>query len=465
MTDPESESDQLKKLIYAELDAGYRRLFEEKMNEQLGDLENWKPLGILHALHALHAQPPKASPPVPPRKLHFVGSLPPEITTLGPRTMMRWLLSYGRTSPTTLGLDTLPCDPDPRWIINYLDSLAMRDLVVRPIRYGDSSDYDSMPIYRPTGVRKLEPHDIAMRRTDQLKAIVDDYGTVRAASRMELPPLQLSLPNPLDLSLFTFCGKVDLKHHLVRTARGGYLALRHLARYKHAMTQEVRDVEAYAASPQGERFDVSGGTISKIVPPVPIVWNLETPAVLYALSLTPKPLRNLVAKHLARQVASVMAYIWGVKIRIHLCHGDLANEAVMEPASLDDAVTFLNHLEIELKTVGIDEMPAVDIPAARGALAPPLDSEFYEPLEQLSEAFTDVVAGVADENNPEASEMALQLFEAFLGREASAVSKACGMGRDTEGEALRAVRLMWGLADSSTDPNPETEGTLPWPTQ
>jgi hypothetical protein len=372
------------------------------------------------------------------RKLHYVGSLPPEITERGPYLAMDWAIGTARAWPPDAGVDRashyeltgVPCDFDTRWIIDYLDELGRRPHFCA-IRTGDSADYDHMPIYRIMPGIKLSEHSVRIGRVDALMGAIAAYHNLRdTVGAKSLPPLRISLPNPLDLALFTFVGKVDLLRHPIRAMRGAWLALRNLKHYLAAMATEVSEVQRYADSPAFAK--------------VPLVWQFETPAVLYALQLVPRLLRPALARLLAKQVAYALGLIWDVETELHLCDGDLGHKNITTPASAEEMVMFLNPLVGELEHRGID-LPPAHLPFAYGAHAPSVAREFYEALTRLSERWR-VYAGVVDENDPKASRIALHLVEAALGRTVDAVACACGLGRRDKDAATKAVEAMLAVA-------------------
>lgn len=373
------------------------------------------------------------------RKIHFVGSVPPEITRSGPWHAMDWTLFACGWYQGHADLTGVPCDIDPRWIIDYLDRLASTEYpepvpALRVLRAGDSHDYDSMPILRPGRKRIMNDAVFSMQRTGKLKAVIDDYLSLRKAIESgtnplhpPLPPLRLSLPSPLDLALFVFCGKADLRHHLARTTRGAWLALKNLRHFIRAMVREVAEINAYAA-----HRDVT------------LLWQLEAPSVLYAMNLVPRFLQRPVASVLAELTASAIGRVVDFDMELHLCNGDLGHQAITQgtPAQM---VLFLNRLAPLLARHGID-LPPVHLPFAAGGEAPPADPAFYAPLGDLAQPWK-IYAGVVDEKNPKATRTALFRVESALGRNVEAVATACGLGRRSVDAAEDAVKACAALAD------------------
>src|SRR3954447_16346452 len=108
------------------------------------------------------------------RSVHFVGSLPSDLST-SPRQAMEWVLDHARGHR----LISLPCDLDPNWVIAYLRDLAEREAfeIKRP---GEYADYDDMRTHGVRRGRRLRPDDVSMRRTERLREIVDEFRALRA---------------------------------------------------------------------------------------------------------------------------------------------------------------------------------------------------------------------------------------------------------------------------------------------
>jgi hypothetical protein len=353
------------------------------------------------------------------RKVHLVGTFPPSISGQEPRQAWSWL----RARLGDAELTTWPFDDDPDWLVRYMRSLADRQ-VLRTATDGDFAHYDAMPDYRLAAGSPPSPEDLRDdTRREHARALLQAYQQWDSASS----PVQLSRPNPLDMALLTLVGRPNFRHPY-RLLRDTTAALRTLPRLHRAAQQEIDEAAALAAD-----LDVS------------VVWQLETPAVLYALHLVPRPLHGVVAQILARQVATVLAVIPPEAAILHLCYGDLANTELVAPRDAKPVVLFLNALAGRLTSQG-KSLPPVHIPFAFGAQPPPTTDEFYASLTDLRHPWR-VIAGVADENDPQASRRALEIVEAHLGP-AHAVATACGLGRHNEADTKKALALLTELAQA-----------------
>lgn len=377
--------------------------------------------------------------PAPARRLHFVGSLPPQIAT-DAEAAIRWFLTQAGELPLT----AVPCDADPVRIIDYLVGLAkVRTEHGNPVFEtavpGTYRSYDTMGVYRlaldpiAKGVVTLRPEHVSMNRVDRTRSVIELFRGIRAENpNWAHLRHQISLPSPLDLALFVFTGPpFSPTKRLPKTLQalpklGALLtALRHVPVFAEAARREVAELCATDASD--------------------IVFQIETPAVLIMLSMTPKPLRPLVTRLLARHLARFLASLPSTAATIlHLCYGDLGHQPLMPPKDITIQVNFLNALADHLRATGTP-LPEAHLPVAHGDHAPSTDPAFYVPLLRLDRDYS-VIAGVAAENHPEASRDAFCHFETFADRGDLTVATACGLGRRDPSQAGKAVNLMHTLA-------------------
>ncbi|WP_410659449.1 hypothetical protein [Amycolatopsis sp. lyj-112] len=349
--------------------------------------------------------PDISEPTIATRAVHFVGSLPPELLGNDHATM-QWFLDNTRGTQLT----TVPCDRDPRWIINWLNGLT--DVpALESRRSGNSTGYDDMPTYRLAQGRSLAPEDVSLRRARDIPVAMATR--LRLNTTGELPPHQVSIPNALDLSYFTFGAPRP--------------ALAALPIFREALLGDILEIH--------NRWDSE------------VVFQLETPAVLALLERTPRQFWRFLAGGLARQVADLITSApQGARWILHLCHGDLAHRPLFEPANLVPAVLFLNALERRLTKVDY-LMPTSHIPMCTGTSAPSTDRMFFRALSHLRTG-VDIIAGVVDEGHPGESAIALRLAEEELDRPIRTIAAACGLGRRTPDAAVANARLARALAQT-----------------
>ena len=347
------------------------------------------------------------------RRLHFVGSLPPELSD-DHRKAMSWVLDHAGEHE----LVSLPRDLDPNWVINYLRGLAEREAfeVRRP------GSYDSYTDMRRYGVRRghpLRPVDVSMGRAAAVREVLAEFRALRAArSDLAGTPLQVSVPNALDMALFAFAGRP-------------LSALRYLRVFEQAVVDEVTELVA-----------VDGADL---------LWQLESPSVLISMNmvrwLPGGPV--VVARLLARQVGGLLCrFPTDAAVILHLCYGDYKHTEWFSPRSLAPAVAFLNRLAVVLDRAG-RPLPPVHVPCAYGAHPAPTTERFYRPLRRLDRRWR-LIAGNVSEADTEASATSLRLFEEAAGRPVYAVAAACGLGRRTPDQAAQAVDAMIATAASPT---------------
>ncbi|WP_033290462.1 hypothetical protein [Amycolatopsis jejuensis] len=316
---------------------------------------------------------------------------------------MQWILDHTLDHELT----SLPCDADPRWIVDWLYVLDHVD-ALQPVRTGDASSYDTYPRYRITPGHRLAPEDVSLRRTVHTTTVIAARRTL--TSPRELPPAQVSIPGTLDLAYICFGTPL-------RT-------LAHLNVLREALLHDITEIH--------HRWHDE------------IVFQLETPATLTLLDRIPRPLQPAAARLLAHQItrlirASPAETAW----ILHLCHGDLNHEPLVIPPTLAPAVRIIRAVHRQLARIGLP-MPPVHIPMCTGTTAPAAGAAYYRPLTHLPDD-VQVIAGLVDEHHRPESARALELAENALDRPVTAVAAACGHGRrtpaDTESNAALARTL------------------------
>ncbi|WP_370973641.1 hypothetical protein [Amycolatopsis sp. cg9] len=364
------------------------------------------------------------------RQVHFVGSLPPAVAPTD-RAGMQWLLDHAGA----MRLTTLPCDRDPRWIIDWLESLRDRgpfELVLD----GDSSGYTRMPAYRLRPGDTLAPGDVGPRRAQEVSAAI---AARRQLSAADLPPYQVSMPAPLDLSLFAFGVPAATMRLLPAAAalRAIRSALAHLPTFTAAIVAEVDQIRQLA-----DRWSED------------IVIQLESPAVMVAYDRAPRAAWPLVTRMLTRQLAGVITALPPQTLLVlhGWCRGDLEHKPISGMRDLAPLVAFTNALAARLDRAGYP-MPPLHIALCDGETAPSTRPSDYEVLRRLR-ADVQLYAGLVDEHHPHASARALELVEQALGRPVDAVAAACGLGRRTPEEAEANIALAWQLSAAPVPTTP-----------
>ncbi|GAA1020547.1 MULTISPECIES: hypothetical protein [Amycolatopsis] len=341
----------------------------------------------------------------PTRAIHFVGSLPPQLAPT-PQAGMQWMLDQTRDHT----LASLPCDADPRWIVDWLYALEHVD-ALEPVRTGDATSYDDYPRYRITPGRKLAPEDVSLRRMSHTATVIAARQTLD--SPHEMPPAQVSIPGPLDLAYICFGAP--------------FRTLANVGVLREALLHDINEIH--------QRWGDE------------IVFQLETPASLTLLDRVPRSLQAAAAGLLAEQITRIIRDSpTNAKWILHLCHGDLNHEPLVTPSSLAPAVRIIRALHRQLAQLGL-RMPRVHIPMCTGTSAPSTNAAYYRALLRLPDD-VEVIAGLVDEHHASESARALELAENALGRPFTAVAAACGHGRRTPDDAEANAVLARELASA-----------------
>lgn len=337
-------------------------------------------------------------------------------------------------------LTTLPCDRDSRWIIDWLDGLRDR-ACFELLLDGDSSDYRKMPVYRRRKGARLTPADVALGRADEVAAML---AARRQLGAVSLPPLQVSMPAPLDLCLFAFGVPAVEMGRLPagRALRAVGAALRYLPVFEAAIRTEIEQIQKLADG-AGEEM----------------VIQLESPAVMVAYDRAPRVLWPMVTWWLAgRSAAIVAAAPPYTRFIFHKwCHGDLGHKPITRLRNLGPLVAFSNAVARRLVRAG-RALPALHVALCDGETPPSVDAADFVPLAKLDAGF-ELIAGLVDERHPESSRVALQLTEQTIGRPVHAVAAGCGLGRRTEAEAEANIALAIRLIEAEFPPvnSPSTD--------
>lgn len=343
------------------------------------------------------------------RKAHFVGSLPPELAT-NEKVILRWYADAAAGHPVT----ALPCDADPDWIVGYLRHLATRDAFTIT-RDGSYRDYGDMPKLSVRPGRTLREEDVTMHRGPRIARVMAAMTELQSERRdLANVKVQLSQPNPLDASLFTFGGDaIDAGMPIARVLKSPTsiaTALAYLPTFTRAALTEVREVTAQF----GDR----------------IIWQVESPtALLGALKAHQLHLHHATIPALASQLASFLTAVHrtGANTSLHLCYGDYKHESLLAPNDLRPAVDLLNATAQKLRRARTP-LPTAHVPCAFGAAPAPTTERFYAPLRQLDPQWS-LIAGVVSPGDQARSAAALEMFETASNRTAVGVATACGFGR------------------------------------
>jgi len=335
------------------------------------------------------------------RYLHFVGTMPQFADA---RMAMAWQLdelrgrlrrlSGGETGPRLL------------WIAALIDELA-RLPQIQTVHSGKWTGYDDAVRLAVRRGARLSAEDIPLRLAEHALeelAVLRENGSP-ATSEL---PLQIGVPCYLDLALFIF---------------GPLGVIRHRRMFLDAIAGQLADIHAQA----GDR----------------VVYQLETPVALVAVTGTPPPLRAAMARLIAglvlRQVARAPR---GSRFGVHLCLGDLGHRALRQLNTADPVVRLANAIARRWPTGR--RLEYLHLPMSGGDLPPTTDAAFYAPLRGLRVG-ADVVAGIAHEGQDRTAQLAVRtLVERATGTTVD-IATSCGLGRRTPEQAEQAIAAMRAL--------------------
>jgi hypothetical protein len=300
-------------------------------------------------------------------------------------------LSGGETGPRLL------------WIAALIDELAQLPQI-RVVHSGKWTGYDDAVRLAVRRGAKLTAADIPLRLAEHALeelAVLRDIGS---PATVELS-LQIGVPCYLDLALFAF---------------GPLGVFRHSRSFLQAIAGQVADIHAQA----GDR----------------VVYQLEIPAALVAVTATPPPLRPamawLMARLTTRQVAKAPQ---GSRFGVHLCLGDLGHRALRQLPTADPVVRLANAIARQWPRGR--RLEYMHLPMSGGDQPPTTDAAFYRPLRRLRVG-TEVVAGIAHEGQDRTAQLTVRtLVEHALGKTVN-IAASCGLGRRTPEQAKQAVAAM-----------------------
>ena len=130
---------------------------------------------------------------------------------------------------------------------------------------------------------------------------------------------------------------------------------------------------------------------------------------------------------------------------VHLCFGDLNNEALIKPETLDKMVLFSNQLV--KKWPETHKLDFIHYPLAEAADPPPIEADYYAPLAKIQlPPGVRFVAGFVHEKRSEVElQEVLKNIEGLRGQ-AVDIACSCGLGRRPAEEAERLLDLSHRLA-------------------
>ncbi|MDT7763169.1 MAG: hypothetical protein QOC63_2589 [Mycobacterium sp.] len=316
---------------------------------------------------------------------------------------------------------TLMCIPDgetgPRsqWVASIIAELRNHPAVMLQ-HDGQWSDYNDRPRYRVRRGAALDPdllrlgYDTALQQSRPvLDGLVAEYG-------LEGAIYQVGVASGFDLALLAF---------------GPAGALRYRKAFNKAASREIGSIRAILGDD--------------------VVFQIELPAELVAVSRAPGILRPAVARLMAGvSVEPAELASNGTKFGVHLCFGDLNHKALMNVGKDCAPIVQLANA-IAARWPRHTSLAYLHIPLAAGDNAPSLAESYYAPLANLSlPTDTRLVAGFVHEALGEDQlREVLRMVESAAGRRVD-VAAPCGLGRRDAAMARHLMRASRQLTVATT---------------
>lgn len=331
------------------------------------------------------------------RSAHLVGSIPLDDADEAMSTALDRLGPHLHTLPD--GETGERSD----WIIHIIESLRDHpDLEVR--REGDWSDYEDTVTHKVKLGHTLDGRDLDLRHVAAFEESFPVFERLREERGLDDLSFQVGLPSDFDMALFTLGPSGPLLHRWPFTV---------------ATLREIHAIHRRAG--------------------LQVVFQLEMPAELVAVTQVPRPLQPLVAAYLARGIARLARRSpAGARFGLHLCLGDMNHEALGRMRDVRPLVLLTNAVVERWP----DDRPLefIHVPLAAGEEPPPLEGEYYAPLADLRlPPIVRLVAGLVHEGRTvEQQRELLRLIEDLVGRSVD-VATSCGLGRRDPEDALETM--------------------------
>jgi hypothetical protein len=343
------------------------------------------------------------------RRTLLVGSIP------APDTHEAVKLALTQLGPTLMCIPDGETGPRSQWVASIIAELRNHPAVVLQ-HDGQWSDYNDRPRYRVRRGATLDPdllrlgYDTALQQSRPvLDGLVAEYG-------LEGAIYQVGVASGFDLALLAF---------------GPAGALRYRKAFNMAASREIRSIRRILGDD--------------------VVFQIELPAELVAVSRAPGVLRPAVARWMAgASVEPAKLAPNGTKFGVHLCFGDLNHKALMKVGKDCAPIVQLANA-IAARWPRHTSLAYVHIPLAAGDNPPSLAEPYYAPLANLSlPADTRLVAGFVHEALAEGQlREVLRMVESAAGRHVD-VAAPCGLGRRDAAMARDLMRASRQLALTTT---------------
>jgi hypothetical protein len=191
-----------------------------------------------------------------------------------------------------------------------------------------------------------------------------------------------------------------------------------------------------------ERLALEANDILQFTDPGDVTFQVEVPGELALAYKLPKPLVGIATKKVIDLVDRINV---GAPIGLHLCFGDLNNDALISSPSLDKAVNFTN--DLIKRWPSKHPLAYVHFPLAEASAPPPTDRSFYEPLAEINlPAGTRLVAGFVHDKCSDAELRQIRDHIEAVRGEPVDIACSCGLGRRDRVVATSLIEACAALA-------------------
>lgn len=303
------------------------------------------------------------------------------------------------------------------WVVDQINSYRDNP-AFELVKDGDWSDYEHCPEFKIADGHTLTPADINLRYHEFASNAWPVFDRVRQQVGHTSLKMQVGVPTAFDMSLFTLGAERGMDEQAIEA-------------FSQATLEQI---EAINNEPFGSD----------------VVYQLETPASLsIALQVDDAGFRRGLAKRITDFVARAPE---NTEYGVHLCVGDLGNEARQQPQDRKASVELMNFMA-EMWPEG-RRLAYVHDPVAAGHEVPMFDKQAYASLAdlQLPEG-TRYIAGIAHEDQPlDRQRKVLRIIRETLPEgQLLGVAAGCGLGRRSPEDAQRVDQRQAELSDPAAN--------------
>ena len=198
------------------------------------------------------------------------------------------------------------------------------------------------------------------------------------------------------------------------------------------------------ASAFNQRMAYEANEMLKIADEGDLLFQIEVPAEMAMAYRLPNFLVNLALRTVIGLVELIEPK---APLGIHLCFGDLNNEALTKSETLDKMVSFTNSLVAKWPSTHL--LSYIHFPLAEAADPPPMSADYYRPIKHINlPPNVRFVAGFVHDKRTEVEHMEiLKTIESIRGHQVD-VACSCGLGRRTPKIATELINLSQKLVEA-----------------